>query len=389
LILLFKAKSKMDSRFRGNDDVWGSSGRLFAANGLARYRRNAQHRLSKTDIRGEPMRRYLWITTIVIAALAAGWWLGRDTAPARGSMVAESANADAKNSEADALSNAPKYPAVHAQSGTPTNQASASKSLPPPGAPLKQTFDELKARADAGDAEAASRLYRDLERCDEASSSANNIAALTQMAESENAISDIPGLIAHQEEIMRRHALLCEGLSAAQTEWRMSAMLRAAQLGDLGASNCYVSPGGLIDSPEIVNHPEWLIDFRNNALDLANSAVEYGDWGMVMQLANAYTDGSQVSMFGAPTGLLWQVTGQNGAMSYRYFKLASLGVPDDVNGRAYIETVADLGRKLSDGDRASADRWARNAYRDYFAQNPNNSAYQRFALCSSDSDGVN
>ena len=40
--------------------------------------------------------------------------------------------------------------------------------LPPPGTPLAEIFDELKARADAGDADAASRLFQDLQHCAEA-----------------------------------------------------------------------------------------------------------------------------------------------------------------------------------------------------------------------------
>ena len=40
--------------------------------------------------------------------------------------------------------------------------------LPPPGTPLAEIFGELKARADAGDAAAASRLFQDLQQCAEA-----------------------------------------------------------------------------------------------------------------------------------------------------------------------------------------------------------------------------
>ena len=56
------------------------------------------------------------------------------------------------------------HPRKMLNSAASSGSATAA-TLPPPGTPLTQIFDQLKARADAGDADAATRLYEDLQHC--------------------------------------------------------------------------------------------------------------------------------------------------------------------------------------------------------------------------------
>jgi len=334
------------------------------------------------------MQRYLWIAAIVIVALAAGWWLGRGTAPARGSMAAENADADSGHSRVNARANAPKRPVAHTQSSTPANTASVSKPLPPPGTPLKQTFDELKARADAGDVEAASRLLRDTLRCQKFRRLRQIVPQFAKMALAEKVddaskdqlrISSQMLDAAHDQlKYLHDNEALCDGTPNNLAESVLPVALETAQLGDLTAINCYVGGGGEFGLPSgLIDHPEWLVEYKENALSLANTAVEKGNWTMVSQLALAYGESY-------PTSLLPQVTGNDPAMAYRYGKLSLLGAPsaDKDKAVAHLQSRLDgLAEGLTAEQKAAADAWAQNAYMTYFEGTPNNTAYNHFSTC--------
>jgi len=334
------------------------------------------------------MRRHLWVVVAIIAALAAGWWLGRNAAPARGSMVAENANADIGSPSANARPNAPRRAAVHAQSELPTNMASASKPLPPPGTPLKQTFEELKARADAGDAEAASRLFRDAQRCRRFR---QLIRRTPQMAKrwldekSDGATAEdlkitdaFLGMAQSQLEFLRSNAALCSD-APEQVDSSLPLALLAAQLGDSAAANCYVGGADTFGIPSgVVDHPEWLSEYKQNALAYADATVEKGDWTMVSQLALAYE--------GNVPSLLGQVTGIDAAMTYRYLTLSRLGVQDNGKDQAITHLDARLkamAENLTDEQKLAAADWARNAYQSYFTNHPKNPAHNSFTVCPS------
>jgi len=334
------------------------------------------------------MKRHLWIVAVIIAALAAGWWLGRGAAPARSATTAEKANADAGNPDATARSNAPKRTTAHAQSSAPTKTPSASKPLPPPGTPLKQTFDELKARADAGDAEAASRLFRDAQRCQrfrQLSSRAPQMAKRwleekTDGASQADLETTDAFLSTAQSELafLRDNAELCSD-APKEVDSTLPLALLAAQLGDPIAANCYVGGAGTFGIPSgLVDHPEWLSEYKDNALAYADATVEKGDWTMVSQLEMAYE--------GQIPSLLTQVTGANTAMAYRYLSLSRLGVKDNGKDKTvrYLDARLNaMAENLTGDQKLAAEDWARNAYQHYFTGNPQNPAYNSFRVCPS------
>ncbi len=101
---------------------------------------------------------------LLLAVLAAGIWIGRRSNEVPAARAADGA---IEMKAAVALSSSSAR-VDGSRSSAPTVQNSAAKApLPPPGMPLKQTLAELQARTDAGDASAASRLYRDMQRCAE------------------------------------------------------------------------------------------------------------------------------------------------------------------------------------------------------------------------------
>jgi len=334
------------------------------------------------------MRRHFWIAAIAIAALAAGWWFGRNVAPTHGSIAAENASPDVGNPGANARSNVPKPTTVRAQSGLPTNTTSVSKPLPPPGTPLKQTYDELKARADAGDAEAASRLFQDAQRC-------RRVRQLTRLtpqmakrwldektdgatAENLQVTDAFLGMAQSQLEFLRSNATLCSD-APEQVDSSLPLALLAGQLGDLAAANCYVGGGDTFGIPSgVVDHPEWLSEYKKNALAYADAAVEKGDWTMVSQLAMAYE--------GNVPSLLGQVTGVDATMTYRYLALSRLGVQDNGKDQAITHLDARLkamAENLTDEQKLAAADWARNAYQSYFTNHPKNPAHNSFTVCPS------
>jgi len=152
----------------------------------------------------------------------------------------------------------------------------------------------------------------------------------------------------------------CKGLTDAQLQLAPLA-LQAAKLGDAAASRCYVSgiflyTGGLLD------HPEWLTQYTSNALPLAQTAIERGDWTMVAQLRNGYTGELAI----APLG---QLLGVDPAQAYRYLKLQRLGSSEGSVSRLE-EELATATRELSAEQIAEGDSWAQDAYLRYFGGQP-------------------
>ncbi|MBS0584092.1 MAG: hypothetical protein JSS42_13420, partial [Proteobacteria bacterium] len=254
--------------------------------------------------------------------------------------------------------------------------------------PLKQIFDELKARADAGDAEAASRLFHDTQQCKHFLRIRRTVPQLAQYAldeKVEGASADqlkssdaVLGMAQDQLKFLRENASLCNGLSDDIGNSTLPLALQAAQLGDAAATDCYVAGGSDMGMPAgLLDHPEWLSEYKKSALPMANAAVENGDWTMVSQLAWAYQRDFA-------SNLLSQATGHDPAMAYRYLKLALLGAPsaDRDKGVAMLQsTLNGLAGEISANQKADADTWAQNAYQSYFRTNPNNPSYNSYKAC--------
>lgn len=258
--------------------------------------------------------------------------------------------------------------AQHTLTSVASNASASAASLPPPGTPLRQSFAELKARADAGDAAAASRLFHDITTC-------ASVQRLNQMMPFfANRLGDIGnapagggqrgngmlGMVQRGLDFADQNAALCGDIGAEQMAALVPATLQAAQLGDPQAADCYVG-ANLNTWPEVLNNPGWVSDYKSNAMPLATAAVQQGDWSMVGLLASAYAGGVRSN------NLLHQVTGSDATLAYSYAKLMSLGQPTPNRGSANLNTLAG---QLSPDQLQSADAWAQNMYKQYFNATP-------------------
>jgi hypothetical protein len=262
-------------------------------------------------------------------------------------------------------------------------RAVSTSPLPPPGTPLAQIYDELKARANTGDAPAASRLYREVTSCVTARLNLPGLRSALkgalaedfskksadQLSRSEKNIASL------QQEMARRETAdsLCGDLSAEQLQM-IPVSLQAAQLGDPAAADCYVQ-GPMFFTNGLLDHPEWISQYRQNALALANAAVEHGDWQMVPLLQYAYSTPKYFE-----GNLIAQVAGSDPAKAYRYAKLRQLGSGGRDTPEAILinsSTGAVLAEPefetLSAETIAAGDAWAEDAFRRFFGGVPRKS----------------
>ncbi len=245
--------------------------------------------------------------------------------------------------------------------------------LPPPGTPLAEIFDALKARADAGDADAASRLFQDLQQCTEAQRLSRSLPAVANRMLNSNLPSS-PDEIERSDrqldrvqrglEFQQNSAAMCAGLLPNQMAALVPTTLAAAQLGDPQAADCYVG-ANLNTWPDVVNNPNWLSDYKNTALPLANAAVQTGDWSMVGLLASANAGNIRNN------NMLNQVTGTDPLQAYTYAKLMSLGQPTGTTpSDRSTNALSTLSSQLTPEQIQSADAQAQSMYQQYFNATP-------------------
>lgn len=316
-------------------------------------------------------RRRLFVLLLLgVLALAVGYLFGRSSASKNSALALDTHLATiAKSADrAKIPAQSPlKQTVAHIRQHRVRNTAPAP--LPPPGTPLAQIHDELKARADAGDVAAASRLYYDVRDCFAAKRLQRTLPRLMQTSINLKADGkDSAHAQVIQEAVLRmtegqykfaqQQHDICAGLSDDQIDSVTPIALRAANLGDARALGCYV--GSNLDyMPGLLNHPEWLIQFKQNALALAQHGVTQGNWLAVHALTQAY--------LGNASGfLLTQATGPDPTKAFAYMQLEKLGNPD---ARAAVETdrrLALAAEQLTPEQQADAETWAQDTYAHFF-----------------------
>jgi hypothetical protein len=229
-------------------------------------------------------------------------------------------------------------------------------------------YADLKSSADANDAAAAAELYYDLRRCRLQKVSAqllpkwlretlnHDVSGATdeQLKINERAMETMQ----HQIDFVQRNAPFCDDADPEMIDQLAPASLKAAQLGDSKALDCYIS-GMLLHMPGVLDHPEWLNDFKQNALPLADQAFKNGDWRAVMLYENAYS-GSFVA------GLFGQLTGTDPVRAYQYLKLQQLGTNSEFI-KGITDSVNDAANDLTPEQIAQSDAWAQDMYSRYFS----------------------
>jgi len=322
-------------------------------------------------------RQSIAIVLCVLAIAAIAFYGGRRSAPAQGTLPQAEADAEkaaiSAKEKKEGMAAVVKPRLAATASGRMLDSAVSNPSerapLPPANTQLKSILAELKARADAGDAEAASRLFKDMQTC-------TQVQRLNQMlpAMSNRVLADAPpGAPAPRSERMldflqrnldfsKNNAAMCADLGAADMAELVPATLQAAQLGDAEAANCYVG-ANLNNWPGLLDNPQWVQDYKSNALNLANGALQQGDWSMAMLMAQAYG--------GSSRNMLNQLTGSDPTQAYTYAKLMSLGQPTGTQqSQRSNNALSNFSSQLTPDQIQAADQQAQQMYQQYFNNTP-------------------
>jgi hypothetical protein len=312
--------------------------------------------------------------------MALGWFSGRgsvhlvDPAPASAAGTGGRTHASIPAAKA---ADAPLPPRA-GSAGTALADKSP-KPLPVSGTPLKQTFQELKARADTGDATAASRLYHDLITCFGAGAMMkNNALAAEDILDEQNGTDTAEVQRAQLDNAQRflkgsaTLSALCDGVGADMLNTLPAISLQAAQLGDANARDCYVHRGPFAAPRSVVGDPSSVDTYREQAPALIDSAIAAGDWKMVDMLQYAY----------GPSGvnLIAGLVGPDPFQHYRYLKLFRLGA-DGFRISNLDKQLAYAAKQLDARQLADADAWAETTRQSYFKGSSTSAAPESWNAC--------
>lgn len=252
------------------------------------------------------MRHHRGITVFLFAVLAlgAGYFFGRSHARSNAALTPAAAHTlTVRSSNVAHAANATMPAPVHLPTFARTHPHSSAESapLPPAGTPLKQTYDDLAARAKAGDAAASMRLFHDLQRCNKranqmqllnaidswrnpapGSASPEQIAAIVKQAN-----DDQQHLLTALKATDQLCAEIPEDAINHFGEW-----LRTAALdGDAQAMVCYAgTPNDF--GPKYLSTAwfDWMQRWRDEAPRFAAQAYAAGQADVVALLQDAYSD---------------------------------------------------------------------------------------------------
>ncbi len=301
------------------------------------------------------------VLLIIAAALLLGYLIGR--APMPDTQAAQSASKPAAK-PSGAFDDAGHAPKTVTKTVTAAPKTSTATSTAPT---LKDLYADLKRRADANDTDAASELYRDLRRCQMQQELGrtlpnwvrNELNRDTSGDTDEQLKSHERYLESMQKEIdfVQRNAAFCEDVDPATLQQFVPATLKAAQLGDLKALRCYLG-GSISFTPGLLDHPEWLTDFKQNAATLADYGFKHGDWGVVGLYGHAYQGYFTASFFG-------QTMQPDPIKAYQYMKLQQIAANGDFVKKITDQTSA-VAADLTPDQIAQGDAWAQDMYDRYF-----------------------
>ena len=316
-------------------------------------------------------RQRMVFVGVALGLVVGAYVLGRtntSSPPSSASIgAAERGGADSQVGEAPAKSPPAAKP--------PQRVAAVGAPLPLPGTPLKDMFYDLQARANAGDAGAASRLFRDLNRCSRLHGSAwKDVRAAEELTNTKTdglspaQLRTYQALLDAMEIRQRASTALqtqCAGVSEKMLDTLVPNIRQAAQLGDVDARACYLSSGPMYDARSLLDHPESLNEYRSAASSMIDSGLAAGDWRVVDLLRNAYEPGAQ--------GLLAGVVGADAYLHYRYLKLYRLGAESHRSARL-DDQLASAAADLTPAQVADADQWAQTTLQQKFGSEPSTAA---------------
>jgi hypothetical protein len=258
-------------------------------------------------------------------------------------------------------------PMAKAAEPTPALPARAGGALPLASLPLATTFADLQGRASAGDAAAAKRLVRDLDRCSrlralEWKNSATTRDLLDKQTEAmgEAQLRTYQLLLDAMElrqQNARAEQQLCSGVDRRMLDSLVASIAQAARLGDEQARACYLAQGPLYSARSLLEQPELLRGYRKDAAALIEAGLAAGDWKVVDLLQQAYEPGAQ--------SLLAGMVGSDPAQHYRYLKLYRLGA-EPHRAAKLDRRIAAIAAALPPEQVYDADRWAQATFKQNF-----------------------
>lgn len=240
-------------------------------------------------------RSWMWVLVVLVvlpAVAGLGWWSGRATAPEPDTAV----GADAQGSQ-------PSSDASLPVSSTDARQAARPRTpdapLPDLATPLRDTWQGLKQRADAGDSGAACRLASELEFCDHIRQRLDAASAMLADRDAMGAPAnsadddaarqrDMRQAIAVSSERLLEQSRQCEGVPVFSPQDRVRYWRNAALGGNIAAMRHY-AVGNAFRMNDTLDNLDALRVYRSEAETLAQRAVDAGDLATAMALASAYS----------------------------------------------------------------------------------------------------
>jgi TPR repeat protein len=255
-----------------------------------------------------------------------------------------------------------------ARSASPAPAPVASQSLPPPNSPVAAIYDQLAARARAGDSRASCRLANDLAACRSLAllreqRDGFDRSLLQETGKAKPNEQRLKQLLGQQEQLNTRIAdneRQCGGLSGERLDEAFDWLKLAADQGHVPSMARFASDP-LIPLNRVVKELDRMLLYRANAPRYAQAALAAGNAEIVNALAEAYRTKS------ASGGtVLSQVLPADPVQSFAYSLLARRLAPG-----AVVQGNADpleLQRaELDPAQQADAQRLTDQLYDKYYA----------------------
>jgi hypothetical protein len=242
--------------------------------------------------------RHVALALILGAALGIGYFSNR-VLSAHG--ASEAIAASANPSGAASRTPSPPRPIARQQRGlSKSATVENTPPLPVAGAPLRETYAELSARAQNGESAAAKRLFFDLQRCHARKTQMQMLDLYASPEQPTSAKSEQAKRILDKLDVSDA---LCAGIAGDQIEQRGEWLREAALDGDAEAMVCYAAmPNDF--GPSFLSDAwfDWMQRWRDEAPALVERADAAGQADVVALLRDAYTEqiifGERISIYG-------------------------------------------------------------------------------------------
>jgi hypothetical protein len=296
-----------------------------------------------TSTRG---RRLAVAGSVVLLVALGGWfWQARQGSPTPPDRL-PATRPDGKASARDA---SPAVIGGESVNG-PRHAASVARvPLPPPDLPLRDSFADLKRRADGGDAHAACRLAAEFDRCDRLREAVHNLELMEAFPgwTTLQANSGARNRTDARKTRLVRALAHCDGAPALEPRqlvhyWRMAALG-----GHLPSLTHYALGEAFGPRPSLDLLGELQV-YRSEAEHLARRAAAAGDPLAWLSLAHAY------SPVGRPQSKRWTYLDQaiepDAVRSLALFQLVQRAYAGDVNMASSLALDVDMLEGAMTGD---------------------------------------